>query len=105
MHHKIYVVDQYPLRLFVAFDVVWVHPGALEPEFHFVRNRLYLARIRPAADDEVVGECPGIFVQLKNNKFLCLFFIAGVDRSGDLGFELVRVHSKSFIESFEILKD
>ena len=41
MHNKIYIVQQYPLCLFIPFDIICIKScNPLQPQFDFIRNRL-----------------------------------------------------------------
>ena len=43
MHYEVNVVEQYPFSLLVAFGVRGIVSGFLEPQLHFIGNRLQFA--------------------------------------------------------------
>lgn len=57
MHHEIDVVEQDPFGLPVTLDVSRPLPCFLHPFLDFVRDRLDLSRVGPAAYYEIVSKC------------------------------------------------
>lgn len=77
MHHEVGVIDEDPLGLLVAFNLVRIESQLLlEPEFHFVGNRLHLPGIASAANQEVIGERAGVFVEFENGNLFGFFVLA-----------------------------
>jgi len=78
MDHKIYVIEQHPLRLLIPLNLIGTKAVLFQPQFHFVRNSLHLPRIAPAAHHEVIGKGAGPLLQFEYGNFFCLFFQAGL---------------------------
>ena len=93
MHNKIYVIEQDPLRLLVAFHVSWTQAGFVQPFLNFGSDSLNLPRIGSAAHDKVVGKCAGILFKFQHSDFFRLLFLAGADGFGDLALEVGFLHS------------
>ena len=66
MNYKIDVIEQYPLRLVIAFNVRRPFPSATESLLYLIRDGLNLPRVATRADDKKICERAGCFVQLKN---------------------------------------
>ena len=66
MNYKIDVIEQYPLRLVVTFNVRRPFPSAAESLLYLIRDGLNLPRVATRADDKIIGEGAGCFVQLQN---------------------------------------
>jgi len=79
MHDKIDIVEQDPLRLFVAFGVSDAEAQGFEAFVNGVGDGLDLAGIGSAAHDEIVGESTRIFFQLEDGEVVGLFVLAGQD--------------------------
>ena len=79
MDDKVHVVEQHPLRLFVAFFVGHAQPDLFQALVDRVGNRLDLPRIGPAAHHKVIGECPGILFQFEDGDLFGLFILTGED--------------------------
>ena len=90
--YEVYVIEQDPFGLAVAFRVCGVKAGALQAEFDFVGDGLDLARIGAAADNEVVGESSGTLFKLEDGDLFGLFFLTGGDGFGDLAAGFVGLH-------------
>ena len=56
MNEEVTVIRENPLRLSVAFDALGEFALLLQLQTNLVGDSLDLTRIRPAADDKVVGE-------------------------------------------------
>src|SRR5262245_3946709 len=56
MDHEIYIIQQNPFRLVVAFYAIRTLSGAGELLLYFIGDRLDLARIGSGAHDEIVGK-------------------------------------------------
>ncbi len=79
MDNEVHIVEQYPLRLFVALLVRHAHPDLLQSLVDRVGNCLDLPRIGSAAHYKVIGECPGIFFQFENGDLFSLFILTSED--------------------------
>jgi hypothetical protein len=86
---EVYIIQQHPLRLFVALGVRHAQAKRLQSVIYRVGNRLNLARIGSAAHHKVVGECSRILFQLENRNVLGLFILASEDGFIDLAFKVV----------------
>ena len=75
MHHKIYVVEQYPFGLVVAFFVGDALAHLLQPPLDFVGDGLHLPRVDSTANQEIVRKSVRFFFHFKNRntfRFLIL---------------------------------
>lgn len=66
MNYKIDVIEQYPLRLVVTFNVRRPFPNTTESLLYLIRDGLNLPRVATRADDKKICERAGRFIQLKN---------------------------------------
>ena len=66
MNYKIDVIEQYPLRLVVTFNVRRPFPSTTESLLYLIRDGLNLPRVATRADDKKICERAGRFIQLKN---------------------------------------
>lgn len=79
MHDEIRVVEQHPLGLAVSLDMQRIQTGSFQPKLYLVRDRLDLAWVGAAADDEVIRECPRTFFKFENREFFGFLVLAGGD--------------------------
>jgi hypothetical protein len=79
MDDKVDIVEQYPLRLFVALGVSHAQPKCLQPLIHRVGNGLDLPWITPAAHHKIVGERSRILFQFEDGYVVRLFVLARED--------------------------
>ena len=99
MNYKIDIIEQYPLRLVVAFYVRRPFPGATESLLYLIRDGLNLPRVATRADDKIIGERPRGFFQLQDGDVFRLFVFARVDGFQHLGSAVIDFpgHSTSFV--------
>ena len=79
MDDKVHIVDQHPFGLGVALDMGWAQSCGFEPQFDLIGNGLYLAGIRPAAQNKIIGKGTGTFFHLQDGKFFGFLIEAGLD--------------------------
>lgn len=89
MDHEVHVVQQDPLRLFVALDVGGPQTGAGESLLHLIRDGLNLPRVATGANNEIIGEAAGRLVQFEHGEVLGFFFLGGGQRIGDLPLQFI----------------
>ena len=78
MDHEVHVIEQYPLRLAVAFHVGRLHPGICKSLLYLIRDGLNLPGVAAGADYEIVGKRPGVRFQLQNLDIFGFFGVAGL---------------------------
>lgn len=87
MHHDVDEVHQDPIRNAAAFDVLRLATAVLEqPLLDRVSDRQGLARGRPVADDEIVGEVAKA-PEIENEHAFGLLVVSGVDDLFQYGFQ------------------
>ena len=89
MDDEVDVVEQHPLRLFVALGVSHAETEPLQTLVHGIGNRLDLPRIGPTTHHKIVRERSRILFQFENRHILGLFFLASEDGFIDLTLEVV----------------
>jgi hypothetical protein len=89
MHHKIDVIQEHPLRLFVTLGMSDAQAQGLQPLIDRVGNRLNLARIRPRAHHKIIGKRSRIFFQFEHGYVVSLFILAGEDGFVDLDLQFI----------------
>jgi len=87
--HEIHIVQQDPLRLFVALDMGGLQPGAGESLLYLIRDGLNLPRVATGANNEIIGEAAGGFVQLEHSEILGFLFLGGRQGIGDLPLQFI----------------
>src|SRR5437762_3854891 len=81
MQNEMDVIQQYPLRLVVAFNAVRAIACLRELLLHIIRYGLDLARIGSGANNKIIGKCTTVPVHLQNNDVFALFTFNGLDRA------------------------
>jgi hypothetical protein len=85
---EVAVIAQHPFALLVAFDARWKFAPPFQLLADFVGNGLILARVRPGADDKIVGET-GYAGEVQNPDVGGLFLLGGPNRNAPPGFGLL----------------
>lgn len=91
MDHEIDIVDQDPLGVVVALDIVGTDPHLFQAHFDLVRDGLHLPRIRSATQHKVVGKRP--FFHFQDAELFGLLFEAGLNGGGDLLLQFTLLHA------------
>ncbi len=93
MYNEIDVIEKHPISLLVSFNVDRTLPGLLQAQFYFIGDSLNLTRIGSAANQKVVGESAGSFLELEDCDFFRFLLLAGAEGFLYLSFEIVLLHS------------
>jgi len=79
VNYKIYIIEQHPLRLLVAFDIRRPLTGTAESLLYLIRDGLNLPRVATRADNKEICERAGILVQFQNCDVFGFLIFAGVN--------------------------
>src|SRR5207237_4404736 len=70
----------------------WPQARVAQTLFDFIRDRLNLPRIRPAAHDKIIGKCSGAFLQFQDGNLFRLLLLASVNGLRYLSLQIVLLH-------------
>ena len=95
VNNEVDVIEQNPLGLVVALGVRGVEAeAALKTELDFVGNGLDLARVGAAAENEIVGEGAGVFVEFEDGDVFGFLVLGGGDGFDHLAAGFVNLHER-----------
>ena len=94
MYQEIAVIAQHPFALFIAFDTRRKFAAPLQLLADLVGDGLILARVRPRAYHEIIGETRDAR-EVQDSDVCCLFFLSGAHCDAPPGLGLILCTSKA----------